>query len=409
MRVLLHTPLKPPDHVTPSGDREMARGLRRLLKRLGHHLVVPEESLVAPGVPDATTHLALERRARAQAARLIAKWHALPAHHPERYDLWFTYHCYYRKPDWLGPLVTQALGIPYVVAEASHSAKRAIGRWRLGHRAVERALAAADLVLTVNPADAPGVRARIASPSRQVELAPFIDTAPYRVPPHSYGDVSAASADGGVKKQRDLVSLTPPSPQRLGYKPRDGDTSPSEGGGIPVLLSVGMMRVRDKLDSYRVLAEALTRLKDRPWRARLVGDGPARAEVEALFAPLGKRVTFAGLHTRQDLPAIYAQADLYLWPAINEAFGMAFLEAQASGLPVVAGRTGGVPAVVAEGVTGLLVPVGDAAAFADAVARLLDDAALRARFAAAAVDYVASRHDDRTAARALAVALRRLR
>ena len=76
MRVLLHTPLKPPDHVTPSGDREMARGLRRLLKRLGHHLVVPEESLVAPGVPDPTTHLALERRARAQAVRLIVRWRA---------------------------------------------------------------------------------------------------------------------------------------------------------------------------------------------------------------------------------------------------------------------------------------------------------------------------------------------
>ena len=42
------------------------------------------------------------------------------------------------------------------------------------------------------------------------------------------------------------------------------------------------------------------------------------------------------------LPALYAGADLYLWPAINEAYGMAFLEAQAAGLPVVAGRTGGV-------------------------------------------------------------------
>ncbi len=383
MRVLLHTPLKPPDHATPSGDREMARGLRRLLQRLGHRIVVPRESLVAPGVPDPMTHLALERGARAQASRLIAKWRALPVHHPERFDLWFTYHCYYRKPDWLGPVVTRALGIPYVIAEASHSAKRAAGRWRLGHRAVERALAAADLVLTVNPNDVPGVRARIASPSRQVELAPFIDTKPYRVPPHSYGEVSPS--------------------QRLHR--RDGD---GEDDG-PVLLSVGMMRARDKLESYRVLADALMRLKDRPWRAILVGDGPARAEVEALFAPLGERVTFAGLQTRDSLPAIYAQADLYLWPAINEAFGMAFLEAQASGVPVVAGRTGGVPAVVADGVTGLLAPVGDAAAFASAVRRLLDDKALRARFAAAAVDYVASRHDDGAAARTLASALRRLR
>ncbi len=49
---------------------------------------------------------------------------AAGAHHPERFDLWFTYHCYYRKPDWLGPAVTKALGLPYVIAEASHAPRR---------------------------------------------------------------------------------------------------------------------------------------------------------------------------------------------------------------------------------------------------------------------------------------------
>jgi hypothetical protein len=83
-------------------------------------------------------------------------------------------------------------------------------------------------------------------------------------------------------------------------------------------------------------------------------------------------------------PATYASADLYLWPAINEAYGMAFLEAQAAGLPVVAGRTGGVPAVVADGVTGVLTPIGDAAAFAAATARLLDDPKARAQLGKAA-------------------------
>jgi len=61
---------------------------------------------------------------------------------------------------------------------------------------------------------------------------------------------------------------------------------------------------------------------------------------------------------------------------------MAFLEAQASGVPVVAGRTGGVPAVVADGVAGVLTPIGDAASFAAAVGRLLDDPKERARLAA---------------------------
>jgi glycosyltransferase involved in cell wall biosynthesis len=375
MRVLLHTPLKPPDNPTPSGDREMARGVARLLRRLGHTVVMPASSQVAPGAPVPQAHLALERRARAQAVRLIARWRSLSPRHPERFDLWFTYHCYYRKPDWLGPIVSHALGVPYVIAEASHAPRRAQGPTRLGHRAVERALAAADLVLTLNPRDVAGVKARLRPGAHQLWLPPFIDTAPLR-------DAASRAAAGKAK---------------------------GKSNGPPLLLSVGMMRTRDKLESYRVLAEALTLLKDRPWRALLVGDGPARVEVEALMAPLGERVRFAGALPHEALPALYAGADLYLWPAINEAYGMAFLEAQAAGLPVVAGRSGGVAAVVADGVTGLLTQAGDAPAFASAVARLLAAPAERARLAAAAKDRIATHHDERAAARALAAALRTLR
>jgi glycosyltransferase involved in cell wall biosynthesis len=366
MRVLLHTPLKSPDSPIPSGDREMARGLRRLLRRLGHTVAMPALSRVPPGVPASQDHLALERRMRAQAQRLITRWRALPARHPERFDLWFTYHCYYRKPDWLGPIVTRALGVPYALVEASHAPRRAQGPTRLGHRAVECALAAADLVLTVNPRDVAGVKARLRPGAHQVWLPPFIDTRPF---------------DRALRAANDL----------------------------PLLLSVGMMRTRDKLESYRVLAEALGRLKEKAWRALLVGDGPARGEVEAMMAPFGERVRFAGAVPHAELPKIYASADLYLWPAINEAYGMAFLEAQAAGLPVVAGRTGGVPAVVADGVTGVLTPIGDAAAFATATGRLLDDPKERARLAKAARARINARHDERAAARALAAALRMLR
>ncbi len=368
MRVLLHTPLKPPDHPVPSGDREMARGFSRLLTRLGHKVVMPALSRVAQGVPEPEAHLGLERRARAQAARLIATWRALPAGHPERFDLWFTYHCYYRKPDWLGPIVSRALGVPYVIAEASHAAQRAMGPTRLGHRATERALAAADLVITVNPRDVAGVRTRLRPGARQVWLPPFIDVQPY--------------LDARAHRMTN---------------------------DVPLLLAVGMMRTRDKLESYRVLAQAFHLLGERPWQAVLVGDGAARAEIEAVMAPFGQRIRFAGAVSQQELLALYASADLYVWPAINEAYGMAFLEAQAAGVPVVAGRTGGVPAVVADGVAGLLTPIGDAEAFAAAVARLLDDPAERARLAANTAARIAARHDDRAAAHALAAALATLR
>ncbi|SKA05242.1 Glycosyltransferase involved in cell wall bisynthesis [Enhydrobacter aerosaccus] len=368
MRVLFHTPLKPPDSPIASGDREMAKGLARLLRRLGHRLVAPLGSRVAPGIPDPEAHLDLERRARAQAMRLVTRWRSLPPRHPERFDLWFTYHCWYRKPDWLGPLVTRALGIPYVIAEASHSVRRAQGATRLGHRAVERSLAAADLVLTLNPRDVPGIRSRLQPGVHQILLPPFIDTTPYR---------AAAT----------IRSKNEP----------------------PLLLTVAMMRPRDKLDSYRVLAQAFSWLSDRPWQALLVGDGGARREVEALMAPFGARVRFAGAVPHAQLPALYAAADLYLWPAVNEAYGMAFIEAQAAGLPVVAGRTGGVPAVVADGISGLLTPVGDAAAFASAVARLLDDPGERTRLAAGAARRALQHHDEKAAAHRLAAALELVR
>ena len=66
-------------------------------------------------------------------------------------------------------------------------------------------------------------------------------------------------------------------------------------------------------------------------------------------------------------------SDIFVWPAIDEAFGMAFIEAQACGLPVIAGNGGGVASVVAADRTGLLVPLGDAAAFARAIRRLMND------------------------------------
>ena len=103
---------------------------------------------------------------------------------------------------------------------------------------------------------------------------------------------------------------------------------------------------------------------------------PRAAEVDAAFARFDalqiRRVGF------QDAAAIAAwlrASDIFVWPAIDEAFGMAFIEAQACGLPVVAGNGGGVASVVAAERTGVLVPLGDAAAFAAAISRLVHDTA----------------------------------
>ena len=100
------------------------------------------------------------------------------------------------------------------------------------------------------------------------------------------------------------------------------------------------------------------------------------------FPPSAWRLPGHAAPTRS--PDRLARGAVYLWPGFGEAYGLAYLEAQAAGLPVVAQAVAGVPEVVIDGETGLLVPAGDVGAFAAAVARLLDDAALRGRLAAAA-------------------------
>ena len=164
----------------------------------------------------------------------------------------------------------------------------------------------------------------------------------------------------------------------------------------PWLLCAAMMRGGRKLASFELLADALARpaLAAARWHLVVAGEGPVRGEVEAAFAgrlPAG-RVTFTGRVEGEALAALYAGTDLFVWPAVGEPMGMAMLEAQGHGLPVVAGRTRGVPDLVRDEETGLLVPEGDAGAFADAVQTLLKAPERRRRMGLAARDRVAREH-----------------
>jgi glycosyltransferase involved in cell wall biosynthesis len=159
------------------------------------------------------------------------------------------------------------------------------------------------------------------------------------------------------------------------------------------MIAVAMMRPGDKLASYRILGTALAGLLDLAWSLDVVGDGPARGEVVRALWPLGSRVRYLGGLPPDAVPSALAAADLFVWPAINEAFCMAVLEAQAAGLPVVAGAGGGVRTIVADSLTGILVAPGDAAVFAAAVHELLQDAAARSAMGTAARAKVLRVHD----------------
>jgi glycosyltransferase involved in cell wall biosynthesis len=336
MRIAFHAPLKSPLHPVPSGDRRMARLLIEALERAGHEVSLASEVRSYDGVGDPARQRALQVEGEAEARRLVAALRADPP------DLWFTYHLYHKAPDWLGPLVSAELGVPYVVAEPSHAPKRAGGPWDLGYRAAARAIGQADLVLCLTRHDMACVAPLVAG--RLEWLPPFIDASPFLAAP------------------------------RAG----DGRT----------LLAVGMFRAGDKLESYRRLGAALAQLEG-DWRLVVVGDGPERVAVEQALP----RAEFRGEARPEELPALYGGADLYVWPASGEAYGMALLEAQAAGLPVVAGRERGVPDVVQDGATALLTPPGDAAAFAAAVRRLLGDRSLRQEMSRRARAMVAGERD----------------
>ncbi|MDR7608740.1 MAG: glycosyltransferase [Armatimonadota bacterium] len=121
----------------------------------------------------------------------------------------------------------------------------------------------------------------------------------------------------------------------------------------------------------------------------LVGDGPQRGVLQKLAEQLGvrERVHFLGL--RRDVPDLLPVFDILVLPSRNEGMGRVLVEAQAAGVPVVAARVGGVPDLVAEGLTGRLVPPGDPAALAAAIRSLAEDGATLTQMRAAARAHVA--------------------
>ena len=149
----------------PSGDRRVAGLLMDALERVADHveLVSTFRSFDADG--DAARQEALRRQGEALARRMAAQWRAAPA--ALRPDLWFTYHVYYKAPDWLGPAVSAALGIPYVIAEASYAQKRASGPWALGHEAAADAISRARLVISPSRDDVAGLEELIANDAAQ--------------------------------------------------------------------------------------------------------------------------------------------------------------------------------------------------------------------------------------------------
>ena len=161
---------------------------------------------------------------------------------------------------------------------------------------------------------------------------------------------------------------------------------------LPRVVSVGRFKYPK---DFGTLIEALAKL-DRPFFAQLVGDGPDRAELEAATRRhhLSASVEFLG--EREDVPALLAAADIFVLSSRSEGLPISVLEAMSAQLPVVGSAVGGVPELVLEGETGLLVPSGDAEALADALSSLLSDGELRRRLGEAGRRRVEEQFDLKT-------------
>lgn len=345
MRVAFYAPLKPPDHAVPSGDRLMANLLMRAMQLAGHEVEIV--SRFRSFTRRATDH-ALFAEAEAEQHRISVGWAArtqdrLP-------DLWFTYHPYYKAPDLIGPELARARGIPYVTAEASYAGKRDLDDWAKLQARVKSAISEAQINFCLTPVDREGL-SRFVAPERLCDLPPFIDAT----------GLQAAETDNGGKVR---------------------------------LVSVAMMRPGVKVESYRLLAQVLGMLCEANWTLTVIGDGSERQMVQSMFSGhFADRVTFTGELDRTGLAQQLACHDIFVWPGIGEAYGLAYLEAQACGLPVAAVDNRGVPSVVVDGTTGLLSSLGDAAGLANNLDRLIGDGPLRARLGSAARAFV---HDERS-------------
>ncbi len=330
MRIAFYSPITEPHAAKASGISRVCALIASALERGGNIVDLTPLPRSFDGSGDAARQARLFSECENAATNYLE---AIALGREPRPDLWFSYHVYYKSPDWIGPHVARTLNIPYVIAEGSHAPKRAAGAWALGHEGSTKALQAADRLLAMTRFDR--VCLEWIAADRVRDLKPFIDTTSF------------------AQARRD----------REGKRPQ--------------LLAVAMMRNDRKLASYRLLAAALGKMAA-PVALTIAGDGIHRAEIEQAFrAAPHHQLRFLGAVAHIDLPALMADSDIFAWPGLGEAYGLAYLEAQASGLPVVACSDRGVPDVVVAGETALLSAPNDVEVYAHNLQTLVADNALR--------------------------------
>jgi glycosyltransferase involved in cell wall biosynthesis len=260
---------------------------------------------------------------------------------PLRHDIDLV-HLHTGRAAWLGAVAARLAGVPAIVTRRMDRPIRPGLRTRLIYRHLTRRVVAI----------APGVAARLTA--------------------------------GGVPAAR--ITCIPSAVDPVRVRPRRGSSATRAAyGAAPddqVVLALSSLVTRKGLDVLLDAVAILGQRGIRPW-VWIAGDGPEQAALAAQAARLGVDRQLNMLGPTTDVGDLLAACDLFVLPSRREGLGVAALEAMAAGRAVVASGVGGLGDAVVDGRTGLLVPPGDADALADALAKVLGDAALRSRLAAA--------------------------
>jgi glycosyltransferase involved in cell wall biosynthesis len=185
-------------------------------------------------------------------------------------------------------------------------------------------------------------------------------------------------------EDRDKVVVVRNGLNASSFSPRRIDPN-----GVPLLLSVGRL-VEKKGHDTLLAAGALLRDRGLAFRIEVIGEGPLRAQLEDQSRQLGLngQVVLAGSRDHGQVRAAYDRAHVFVLPCRQTSVGdrdglpVAIVEAMAVGVPVVSTLVAGIPELVADDISGILVPPDDPARLADAIERVLSDGALRSRLVA---------------------------
>lgn len=191
--------------------------------------------------------------------------------------------------------------------------------------------------------------------------------------------------------------------EKFGQAREQGKQQPDWFGCPADALVVGSVGWLTDIKGHEHLIEAVALLKqDVPsLHLVIVGSGDRHDALLLLAESLGLRDAVHLVGHRDDVDICLAGMDLFVLPSLNEGMGRALIEAMASGLPVIASRVGGIPAVIDHERTGLLVPPGDASALAEALSRLLERPEWARQLGVAASKSVDSRYGSRSMVQAI--------